>query len=251
MNVHVSDQSNAPAVLEARGLTKLFGSVKALDALDLSVAAGEVVCLLGANGAGKSTTMNLFLGFLTPSAGEARVLGASVHADPAAARAALGYVAEVVSLYPSLTGAENLSFFHELSGRPPLPRDRRDALLDEVDFPRAALDRPVGTYSKGMRQKLGLAIAVAKEARGILLDEPLSGLDPKAANDIVAVLRRLADGGVALLVSTHDLFRAKEVANWIGIMSHGRMIDRVDAAGLSAPDLERLYLTHMAERAAA
>ena len=238
-------------VLEARGLTKRFGAHLALDALDLAVAAGEVVCLLGANGAGKTTTLNLFLGFLSPTAGEARVLGRTVQDHPAAARAALGYVAEVVSLYPSLTGAENLAFFHELAGRPPLTATRRTELLDSLDFPRAALDRRVGEYSKGMRQKLGLAIAVAKEARGILLDEPLSGLDPKAANDLVAVLRRVAEGGVALLVSTHDLFRAKEVADWIGIMSQGRMIDRVDAAGLSAPDLERVYLTHMAERAAA
>lgn len=238
-------------VLEALGLTKLFGSTRALAKLDLSVAAGQVVCLLGANGAGKTTTLNLFLGFLSPSAGEARVLGRAVHDDPAAARSALGYVAEVVSLYPSLTGAENLAFFHELAGRPPLNVGARERLLDSLDFPRAALDRPVGSYSKGMRQKLGLAIAVAKDARGILLDEPLSGLDPKAANDLVAVLRRVAESDVALLVSTHDLFRAKEVADWIGIMSHGRMIDRVQAAGLSAPDLERLYLTHMAERAPA
>lgn len=237
-------------ILEARGLTKRFGDTVALDHLDLVVAPGEVVCLLGANGAGKTTTLNLFLGFLQPTGGEALVKGRSVQADPAAARAALGYVAEVVNLYPSLTGAENLAFFHALSGAPELSGAARDALLTSLDFPSGAIDRPAGTYSKGMRQKLGLAIAVARHAKGILLDEPLSGLDPRAANDLVAVLKRVAGEGVALLISTHDIFRAKEVADWIGIMTHGRMIDRRSAADLSAAELEQVYLTHMAERAA-
>lgn len=236
-------------VIEARALTRQFGGVIALDALDLAVGPGEVVCLLGANGAGKTTTMNLFLGFLEPSAGEALVLGRPVTADPAAARAVLGYVAEVVSLYPSLTGTENLAFFHGLSGAPVLSDATRDALLSALDFPLAAIDRRVGTYSKGMRQKLGLAIAVAKGARAILLDEPLSGLDPKAANDLVAVLRRVAADGVALLISTHDIFRAKEVADWVVIMAHGQAVDRRRAGGLSAAELERVYLEHMAERA--
>ncbi|QYF87375.1 ABC transporter ATP-binding protein [Brevundimonas sp. PAMC22021] len=241
----------APAVvLEARGLTKRFGPTSALHELDLKVHAGEVVCLLGANGAGKTTTINLFLGFLEPSAGQALVLGRAVGDDRAAARAALGYVAEIVSLYPSLTGAENLTFFHRLSGAPELTTTARDALLDALDFPRAALDRSAGAYSKGMRQKLGLAIAVARNARAILLDEPLSGLDPKAANDLVRVLQRVAKEGVGLLISTHDIFRAKEVADWIGIMAHGRMVDRRATSDLSAAELEQLYLTHMAERAA-
>lgn len=244
------NNSRANPVLEARSLTKRFGQMLALDGLSLAVHAGEIVCLLGANGAGKTTTLNLFLGFLEPTSGEALVDRLPVRAGPAAARAALGYVAEVVSLYPSLTGAENLAFFHALARRPALTGSARDELLLSLDFPLEAIHRPVGGYSKGMRQKLGLAIAVAKEARAILLDEPLSGLDPKAANDIVGVLRRVASHGVALLVSTHDIFRAKEVADWIGIMSHGRMIDRVDPSRLSAADLERVYLTHMTERAA-
>ena len=237
-----------PPILQASQLSKRFGGTVALDSLDLKVEAGEIACLLGANGAGKTTTMNLFLGFLEPDGGEARVLGRAVTEDPVAARAATGYVAEVVSLYPSLTGSENLDFFHALSGNPPLDRDSRDALLKSLDFPAAAIDRPVGGYSKGMRQKLGLAIAVAKGARAILLDEPLSGLDPKAANDLVAVLRKLADEGTAMLVSTHDIFRAKELADHIGIMAHGLLLERLDAKSLSAVDLEQLYLRHMAER---
>jgi ABC-2 type transport system ATP-binding protein len=237
------------AILEARGLTKRFGDQLALDGLNLEVAAGEIVCLLGANGAGKTTTLNLFLGFTAPTAGAALVDGAPVADDPAAARAKLGYVAEVVSLYPALSGAENLEFFSSLAGVTADPA-QRDAILARLRFPAGAIGRPAGTYSKGMRQKLGLAIALMKGARAILLDEPLSGLDPAAANDLVAVLRETAAGGAALLISTHDIVRAKEVATRIGIMRHGRLVDVVAPASLSASELEHLYLTHMAERAA-
>jgi ABC-2 type transport system ATP-binding protein len=237
------------AVLEARDLTKRYGDHLALDRLTFTVAAGETLCLLGANGAGKTTTLNLFLGFTVPTTGQALVAGHDVAANPAAARAALGYVAEVVSLYPSLSGAENLAFFAQLAGQPPRAAER-DAILERLRFPSGAIARPAGDYSKGMRQKLGLAIALMKGAQAILLDEPLSGLDPAAANDLVAVLQETAAAGTALLVSTHDIFRAKDVATRIGIMRHGRLVDTVDPAALSGPELESLYLTHMAERAA-
>jgi ABC-2 type transport system ATP-binding protein len=237
------------AVLEARDLTKRYGDHLALDRLNFTVAAGETLCLLGANGAGKTTTLNLFLGFTVPTTGQALVAGHDVAANPAAARAALGYVAEVVSLYPSLSGAENLAFFAQLAGQSPRAVER-DAILERLRFPAGAIARPAGDYSKGMRQKLGLAIALMKGAKAILLDEPLSGLDPAAANDLVAVLRETAAAGTALLVSTHDIFRAKDVATRIGIMRHGRLVETVDPATLSGPELESLYLTHMAERAA-
>jgi ABC-2 type transport system ATP-binding protein len=236
-------------ILEARALTKSYGDTLALDRLDFAVRAGETLCLLGANGAGKTTTLNLFLGFAVPTSGQALVAGHDVAGDATAARAALGYVAEVVSLYPSLSGAENLDFFASLAGRPIEP-PALAAILTRLRFPADAIDRPAGTYSKGMRQKLGLAIALLKGARAILLDEPLSGLDPAAANDLVAVLKDTAAAGTALLISTHDIFRAKDVATRIGIMRHGRMVEMVDPAQLSGPELEQLYLTHMAERAA-
>lgn len=239
----------ATSRLEARQLTKRYGDVLAVDTLNLTVQAGETVCLLGANGAGKTTTLNLFLGFTQPSSGEAWVAGNNVANDPAKARTALGYVAEVVSLYPTLTGAENLDFFSELAGRT-VNKTERDAILARLRFPEDAIDRPAGDYSKGMRQKLGLAIALMKGAEAILLDEPLSGLDPSAANDLVGVLRETAASGVALLISTHDIFRAKELATRIGIMRHGRLVDMVEPVQLSASELEQLYLTHMAERAA-
>lgn len=240
---------NADPLLQARGLTKRYGEVLALDRLDLSVAAGETVCLLGANGAGKTTTLNLFLGFTAPTAGEALVAGHSVAASPAAARARLGYVAEVVSLYPALTGAENLTFFGALAGKESDPA-ARDTILKRLRFPEGAIDRRSAGYSKGMRQKLGLAIALVKGAQAILLDEPLSGLDPSAANDLVRVLRDTSEGGAALLISTHDLFRAKDLASRIGIMRHGRLVETVEPERVTGRELEDLYLTHMAERAA-
>jgi len=237
------------AVLEARQLTKRYGDVLALDQLDLTVRPGEALCLLGANGAGKTTTLHLFLGFVKPTSGQALVCGKDVAADPAQARRALGYVAEVVSVYPSLTGAENLAFFLELAGRR-VEATARNAVLERLRFPADAIHRSAGTYSKGMRQKLGLAIALLKGARVILLDEPLSGLDPAAANDLVEVLRETMADGTALLMSTHDIFRARDVATTVGIMRHGRLVAQVDPTALTGVELERLYLAHMAERAA-
>jgi ABC-2 type transport system ATP-binding protein len=236
-------------ILEARDLSKRYSAALALDQLNIAVAAGEILCLLGANGAGKTTTINLFLGFTEPTSGEALVDGVAVTADAAAARAKLGYVAEVVALYPTLTGAENLEFFAELAGHK-VDAERRDAILSRLDFPLGSIDKPTGGYSKGMRQKLGLAIALMKDAKAILLDEPLSGLDPAAANDLVSVLKQTAGDGTAMLISTHDIFRAKELATRIGIMRHGVMVASVDPATLSAGELEALYLEHMAERAA-
>ena len=241
--------TQSTAVIEARALTKRYGDTLALDSLHLSVVAGETVCLLGANGAGKTTTINLFLGFTAPTSGTALVAGRDVAEDVAAARRALGYVAEVVSLYPTLSGAENLDFFSSLAGND-VDVDKRDAILTRLRFPTDAIRRPASTYSKGMRQKLGLAVGLLKGAKAIMLDEPLSGLDPAAANDLVTVLRETAEGGAALLISTHDIFRAKDVATRIGIMRHGQLVDTFDPARLSGRELEDLYLTHMAERAA-
>jgi ABC-2 type transport system ATP-binding protein len=239
----------AEPVLEARGLAKHFGPIVALHPLDLAVGAAEIVCLLGANGAGKTTAINLFLGFTEPTGGEARVLGRSVAEDPAAARRALGYVAEQAALYPLLTGHENRAFFAGLAGRT-VPTDG-GAILSALRLQPDAMDRPVGQWSKGMRQKLALAIALDKGARAILLDEPLSGLDPVAANELVAVLKDTAARGVALLVATHDIFRAREMADRIGILKAGRLAAWVDPTTLSGTELEALYLGHMTEAMAA
>jgi len=232
-------------MLKAQNLGRRFGDAWALRDLDLHVAPGEIQCLLGANGAGKTTTMNLFLGFLEPSCGVALVDGKEVARDPHAARAQLAYVPEQVSLYPTLSGLENLAYFTRLAGKIGSDPQRLEMLLDRVELPRSAVRLRVERYSKGMRQKVGLAIALAKDARALLLDEPLSGLDPHAANEFCALLRKLAGAGVAVLMATHDLFRAREIASRIGIMRSGRLLDNLVNDGISSSELERIYLARM------
>jgi ABC-2 type transport system ATP-binding protein len=233
------------ATLYAQGLSKRFGDTVALDNLNLAVAPGEVVCLLGANGAGKTTTINLFLGFLSPDAGAAWVDGVEVARDPLAARRRLAYLPEAVALYGRLTGLENLTFFDRLAKAQSSPESALRQILCDVGLPEQAHDRPAGTYSKGMRQKVGLAIAIARGARAVLLDEPLSGLDPEAANQLGALIGRLRADGCAVLMATHDIFRAKEVGDRIGIMAGGRLLDLLDPASLDAGEIEQIYLAHL------
>ena len=185
-------------MLEAKNLSKSFGAVNALNDLNLSVREGEILCLLGANGAGKTTTINLFLGFLEPSAGAALIDGVAAHQDPAGTKARLGYIPEQVALYPQLSGLENLDYFLRLAG----VRAKEAELLQSLQaagLERAAAGRKAGTYSKGMRQKVGIGVALAKKAPVLLLDEPLSGLDPSAANGLCESLRQLRDNGRAIL----------------------------------------------------
>jgi len=231
-------------VFEAIGLRKEYQGAVALHGLDLQIDAGDVFCLLGANGAGKTTTIQLFLGFIEPTAGSARVLGHDMTRESVAARAGLAYIPENVMLYPHLTGLENLTFFTRLAGRDPGARALR-TVLEEAGLQAAAIDRPVNTYSKGMRQKVGVAMAVAKEARALLLDEPTSGLDPRASNEFSQLLTRLRDQGVAILMATHDLFRAQEVGTRVGIMKHGQLVACRSTAELTPAELERIYLEHM------
>ena len=231
-------------MLRANGVTKRYGDAVALDALTLQVQLGEVVCLLGANGAGKTTTIHLFLGLLAPDVGEVRVDGVDPSRDPERARKHVAYISESVALYPELTGLENQALFDALAGR---KRSRAEhlAALEWAGLSPADATRRVSGYSKGMRQKVGLAIAFAKDARALLLDEPMSGLDPQAAAEFGAHLRRLKSEGRAILMTTHDIFRAQETATRIGIMRAGRLIETVDPARVDAKEIERIYLRHM------
>ena len=234
------------ARLEARGLSKTFGEFTALDDLNLVVEPGQIYGLLGANGAGKSTTLKLFLGFIEPSQGQALVDGMDVAANPLEARARLAYLPENVMLYGLLTGDENLEYFTQLGGNEKLDSSQKAALFDRVGLSADCRDRRVDSYSKGMRQKLGLAIALARKASAFLLDEPNSGLDPAASNDLSQLLQSLRDDGAAILMATHDLYRARTDASRVGIMRHGKLVGEVTAAELGDRDLEAMYLEHMA-----
>jgi ABC-2 type transport system ATP-binding protein len=227
-------------MIHTQALHKRYGTQVALHALDLSVNAGEVYCLLGANGAGKTTTLNVLLGFTVPDGGSALLAGS----PPAAGRVEVATIAEQVALYPTLTGLENLSYFAGLAGRK-LAQEESMALLLQAGLSAEAASRPLGGYSKGMRQKVGIAIALAKQAKVLLLDEPMSGLDPQAANEFVGLVATVAKGGAAVLMATHDLFRVRQMATRIGILRGGKKLAEFEAASLDAQQLQALYLQYM------
>lgn len=231
-------------MIQAIGLSKSYPNHVALHPLDLEVQPGEIFCLLGANGAGKTTTIHLFLGFLKPTAGTAAIGGLDVSRYPPESKRLLAYIPEQVNLYPSLTGAENLEYFSSLAGTRHSPAQLLSLLQQSGLTPKQA-DQRVATYSKGMRQKIGIAIALAKNARALLLDEPTSGLDPQASNEFSTLLKQLSAGGAAILMATHDLFHAKATGTRIGIMKHGRLAATYTAAELDHAGLERIYLDHM------
>jgi ABC-2 type transport system ATP-binding protein len=232
-------------LLAAEALTKDFGPFRAVDALSLHVAAGEIYCLLGPNGAGKSTTINCFLGFTTPTGGTVRIKGVDVQQHPVETKRALAYIPELVNLYRNLSGLENLEYLAALGGGKTRSRAELIELLQDAGLQRDAVDKRVGAYSKGMRQKVAVALAVAKDAEVLLLDEPTSGLDPKASNEFSALLQRLSERGVAILMATHDLFRARETGQRVGIMNRGRLVRELATSDLGHADLERIYLEHM------
>jgi len=248
-----STQHNASApttaALEARALSKQFdsstGQVSALTDVNLVVHPGEVLCLLGANGAGKTTTINCFLGFISPSAGVAFVNGVDAAREPIETKRRLAYIPETVMLYPTLSGIENLTYFAELALARRVSTDEVRALLHAAGLQEEAATRAVEGYSKGMRQKVGIALAMAKQATALLLDEPTSGLDPKASNEFSRLLSELASGGAGVLMATHDLFRAKESGTHVAIMKHGRVVAQHRTTDLTHADLETLYLQHM------
>lgn len=228
-------------MLKAINLTKRYGSHTALHNLNLNIRPGEIFALLGQNGAGKTTTINLFLGFIEPTEGSASINGISVADNPQEIKKHLAYIPETVMLYPNLTGLENLEYFSLLAGFNYSKKELGE-LLTTAGLQSQAFDQRLAGYSKGMRQKVGIAIAVAKKAKVLLLDEPTSGLDPKASNEFSQIIKTLAANGTAILMATHDIFRAKEVASRIGIMKEGNLQSVIDAALISANELESLYL---------
>lgn len=226
-------------MLIAENLSKTYGDYKALNNLNLKLNKGEIFALLGQNGAGKSTTINIFLGFVKPTEGVAKINGISVVDHPEETKKFIAYIPETVLLYPNLTGVENLKFFSSLAGFD-YDNEALTNFLSKAGLQSDAHHNRLGGYSKGMRQKVG--IAIAKKAKVLLLDEPTSGLDPKAANEFSEILKELASEGTTIFMATHDIFRAKEVADRIGIMKRGNLISEINADEISANELEKLYL---------
>jgi ABC-2 type transport system ATP-binding protein len=233
-------------MLEAKDLTKRYeDGVLALDHLNLRVDDGEVFCLLGANGAGKTTTINLFFDFIAATSGQALIDGIDVSVKPLDAKRRASYVSENVMLYGNFTARQNLDFFARLGGRDDCGKEDYYMVLRRVGLQEKAFEQRVKNFSKGMRQKLGIAIAIIKGAPNVLLDEPTSGLDPKAGADFMELLRELKGEDKAILMCTHDIFRAKAHADRVGIMKEGRLVMVRTREELQGEDLEKLYLDYM------
>jgi len=235
-------------MLQAIDLSKRYeDGLLALDSLNLEVNPGEIFCLLGANGAGKTTAINLFLNFIDPTGGQALIDGIDVTKDPLESKKYVSYVSENVMLYGNFTARQNLDFFAKLGGKEDMTKEDYYMHMRRVGLQEEAFEMKVKKLSKGMRQKVGLTIAIIKDAPNILLDEPTAGLDPKAAAELLKILAGQRDQGKAILMCTHDIFRAKTIANRVGIMKEGRLIMVRTREEFMEEDLEKIYMDYMQE----
>jgi ABC-2 type transport system ATP-binding protein len=232
--------------IEAINLTKKYRDLLALDHISFSVSGGEIFTMLGGNGAGKTTTINLFLNFIEPTDGEAKINGISFQKEPLKAKQSVAFVSENVMLYTNFTAVQNLDYFSKLGGKTNLTENDFKRALLRVGLQKDAHHKKLKEFSKGMRQKCGIAIAILKDAQAILLDEPTSGLDPQAGFEFISLIRSLRDEGKAILMSTHDIFRAKEISDTIGIMKEGTIVMKSNREELENKNLEELYLHYMA-----
>ncbi|MEL7251118.1 MAG: ABC transporter ATP-binding protein [Bacteroidota bacterium] len=231
-------------MIQIRNASKLFKDVVAVQNLNLEVKVGEILGLLGANGAGKSTTINMLLGFIAPDNGSVTIHEMDATTQAGEVRKLVGYIPENVNLYPYLSGLENLDYFCRLADLK-YSKNELEGFLDTCGLQSEAYYQRVSDYSKGMRQKVGIAIAYAKKASVYLLDEPASGLDPLASNELSALLKKLAAEGATILMASHDIFRVREVCHRIGILKNGSLVKELRSEEVSANELESLYLEYM------
>ncbi len=226
-------------VLQTTGLLKRYGGTAVVDQVDLEVPRGAIYGFLGPNGAGKTTTIRMLLGLLAPDAGSVRVFGLPLATERARVLSRLGALVETPSLYPHLTGRENLEVTRRLLavGKTAVSRALESAGLSE------AADRPVSGYSLGMKQRLGLALALLASPELLVLDEPANGLDPAGIQTMRATLKRLAnDEGVTVFLSSHLLSEVEQLATHVGILGAGRLVFQGTRADLAARITPRLLL---------
>ena len=233
-------------MIQISELTKRYDNgVLALDHVTYTIQPGEIFCLLGANGAGKTTTVNILLDFIPPTEGGASINGHDCNRFPLEAKKYVSYVSENVQLYGMFTARQNLRFFAELGGKKGLKNQELDNTMRLVGLPEKALTMRLKSFSKGMRQKLGIAIALIKDPPAIIMDEPTSGLDPTSANEFLRQLHELRERGKAILMTTHDIFRAKQIADRVGIMKQGRLVATRKRNEFKHADLEAIYIHEM------
>ena len=211
-------------VIETKGLTKRYGEFVAVEGLDLSVRQGEVFGLLGPNGSGKTTTILMLLGLTEPTSGSVRVLGLDPSRQPLSVKARVGYMAEQIGFYDELSGRENLAYIARLDGLSwREARLRSDDLFQRLGLSEVA-DHAVGTYSHGMRQRLGVADVLIKQPELIIMDEPTSGLDPERAREFLELIRSLKAQGISILLSSHLLYQVQAVCDRVGLFKRGHMV---------------------------
>ena len=218
----MSASPEAP-VIEARGLAKRYGRAIAVDGIDLTVEKGEVFGLLGPNGSGKTTTILLLLGLTEPSAGQIRVLGLDPLRQPLAVKRRVGYLPDQIGFYDHLTARENLTYSARLAGLASAEAGRRiDEALARVRLSEVR-DRRVSTFSRGMRQRLGLAEVLVKQAEIAILDEPTSGLDPQSTQELLDLIRHLAADGVTIVLSSHLLSMMQSLCDRVALFRKGQI----------------------------
>lgn len=233
------DRSGTPPIL-IDDLTVGYGELRVLDRLSLRVPAGSITALLGGNGAGKSTTLATLLGFVRAQSGTVLVAGIDPGTNPDAARRRMAYLPENVALYEHLSAVENADYLLALSDE----RKERGAITEALaaaGLQQRAWDQRLGGFSKGMRQKVAIAVALLRDVPVLLLDEPTSGLDPRATADFNALVQAVRDRGTAVLMVTHDLLSAADVADRIGFLEAGRITDEAEARGPQRFDVRALH----------
>ncbi|KOV30247.1 ABC transporter ATP-binding protein [Streptomyces sp. H021] len=231
--------SDGPAI-ELTGLTKRYGPVVGVDRLSLTVGTGEVFGFLGPNGAGKTTTLRCLTGLLRPSEGRVRVLGLDPITDHSRVAPHLGYLPGELRLYPELSGAETLDL---LSALQEAPVPRRGELCDRLGLTPAVLARPVGGYSRGMKQKLGLVQAMQHDPHLVVLDEPTEGLDPLVQDTFFTLLGEAAAAGRTVLLSSHILPEVQRTCGRVAIIRDGRLVTVQSVAGLREARARRIRLS--------
>jgi ABC-2 type transport system ATP-binding protein len=244
------------AIIQTEGLTRRYGAQTAVDGLTLEIQEGEIFGFLGPNGAGKTTTILMLLGLTEPSAGRARVLGVDPTHDPLLIKRQVGYLPENVGFYDDLTGRENLRFMARLNR---IPEDKARAKIEEalsIVGLNGEGDKLVGAYSRGMRQRLGIAELLIKDPKLLILDEPTLGLDPDGVNkmlDLISGLNR--DRGITVMLSSHQLEQVQRICHRVGIMIKGRLVAlgtieelaKRKLGDVAGPSLQEIYMRYFKE----
>lgn len=231
-------------IIELTGLTKKYGKFTAVDNLDLTIRKGEVFGFLGPNGAGKSTTILMMLGLTEPTSGQVQVCGINATTHPIDVKRKVGYLPEDVGFYEQMTGVENLCYTAQLNGMPKTEAQEKAVRLMERVGLSDQLKKKTGKYSKGMRQRLGLADVLIKEPEVIILDEPTSGIDPAGVREFIALIRHLSkEDGLTVLFSSHHLDQVQQVCDRAGLFSNGKLLTVADlnSKEMQQQSLDELY----------